>query len=236
MNKNYVFGLIIGLIFIALFSWYLSFSDEKNAEKENALIPKIGQKLWTYHMNKHIWREYNKHDEDDSKDTIILQVQEPVGNGGYTSYHILTGNGQVPKEDVWIGEGSEEFLIDKKLYSYYPKTFEFYEIIFNGVQFVPRKLKIEEVEKLLKGYEIIKVSELKKNKIQLKRTITNNKFMVINDGNINFYKYYIIPNDSKKMEIDRFSNQSKVSEKVEIRIQRLEGCSKAYPCYDINIE
>ena len=43
MNKNYVFGLIIGLIFIALFSWYLSFSDEKNAEKENALIPKIGQ-------------------------------------------------------------------------------------------------------------------------------------------------------------------------------------------------
>ncbi len=60
--------------------------------------------------------------------------------------------------------------------------------------------------------------------------------MVINDGNINFYKYYIIPNDSKKMEIDRFSNQFKVSEKVEIRIQRLEGCSKAYPCYDINIE
>ncbi len=34
MNKNYVFGLIIGLIFIALFSWYLSFSDEKNAEKK----------------------------------------------------------------------------------------------------------------------------------------------------------------------------------------------------------
>ncbi len=236
MNKNYVFGLIIGLIFIALFSWYLSFSDEKNVEKENALIPKIGQKLWTYHMNKHIWRDYNKQDEEDSKDTIILQVQEPVGNGGYTSYHLLTGNGQVPKEDVWIGEGSEEFLIDKKLYSYYPKTFEFYEIIFNGVQFVPRKLKIEEVEKLLKGYEIIKVSELKKNKIQLKRTITNNKFMVINDGDINFYKYYIIPNDSKKMEIDRFSNQFKVSEKVEIRIQRLEGCSKAYPCYDINIE
>ena len=236
MNKNYVFGLIIGLIFIALFSWYLSFSDEKNVEKENALIPKIGQKLWTYHMNKHIWRDYNKQDEEDSKDTIILQVQEPVGNGGYTSYHLLTGNGQVPKEDVWIGEGSEEFLIDKKLYLYYPKTFEFYEIIFNGVQFVPRKLKIEEVEKLLKGYEIIKVSELKKNKIQLKRTITNNKFMVINDGDINFYKYYIIPNDSKKMEIDRFSNQFKVSEKVEIRIQRLEGCSKAYPCYDINIE
>ncbi len=236
MNKNYIFGLIIGFIFIALFSWYLSFSDEKNAAKENALIPKIGQKLWTYNMNKRIWREYNKHDEDDSKDTIILQVQEPIGNGGYTSYHILTGNGQVPKEDVWIGEGSEEFLIDKKLYSYYPKTFEFYEIIFNGVQFVPRKLKLEEIEKLLKGYEVIKVSELKKNKLKLKRTITKNKFMVINDGDINFYKYYIIPNESKKMEIDRFSNQFKVSDKVNIRIQRLEGCSKAYPCYDINID
>ena len=65
MNKNYIFGLIIGFIFIALFSWYLSFSDEKNAAKENTLIPKIGQKLWTYNMNKHIWREYNKHDADD---------------------------------------------------------------------------------------------------------------------------------------------------------------------------
>ena len=123
MNKNYIIGLIIGLILICLFSWYMVDSDRRAEQKAKSMIPRIGQKLWTYNMNKHQWREYDKNDEEDSKEEIILQVQEPVGNGGYTSYHLLTGNAQVPKEDVWIGEGSEEFLNNKKLYSFLSKNF-----------------------------------------------------------------------------------------------------------------
>ena len=236
MNKNYIIGLIIGFVLICLFSWYMVDSDKRAEQKAKSMLPRIGQKLWTYNMNKHQWREYDKNDDDESKEEIILQVQEPEGNGGYTSYHLLTGNAQVPKEDVWIGEGSEEFINNKKLYSYYPKTFEYYEIIFNGVKFVPRKLNEKEILTVLKGYEPIKVSELKKGNLKIKYSKMHDKYVLLNDGDVNFYKYYIVPNDSKKMEIGTFSNQFKITEKVDIKIQRLEGCSKAYPCYEINIE
>lgn len=236
MNKKYIIGSIIALFCIALFSYSIYFSDKKSEEQTNSMIPRIGQRVWTYNMNTHVWQKYDKHDEDDSKEDIILQVQEPVGNGGYTSYHLLTGNAQVPKEDVWMGEGSEEFLVGNKLYSYFPKTFEFYEVIFNGVKFVPRKLSLDEIKQIFKGYEIIKMSALKNNSINIDYSKRNNKFIVLNDIGGDFYKYYIIPNDSKKMEIDRFSNQFKVYDKVQIRLQRIEGCSKSYPCYEINIK
>ena len=149
----------------------------------------------------------------------------------------MTGNAQVPKEPVLIGEGSQEFLVGKKLYSYYPKTFEYYEVLFNGVKFVQRKLSKKEVSKLLKGYEIIDVSTLEKGTYNLKQSKLHNRFVVLNDTGDDFYKYYIVPNDSKKMELGRFSNQFRIKKSdVTIKIQRLEGCSKAYPCYEINVK
>lgn len=237
MNKNYIIGMLIALVFVGIFSYFLYASDKNIEAMNKSMMPRIGQKLWTYNMNKHAWYEYNnKTDEDDSKDIIILQVQEPVGNGGYTSYHLITGNAQVPKEDVWIGEGSQEFLVGKKLYSYYPKDFEFYELIFNGVNFKPRKLSKQEVSSLFKKYNMIDVSTLQKGTLTLDFSKRQNEFMIFNDSGEDFYKYYIIPNESKKMEIGEFSNQFKVKDKVEIKIQRIEGCSKIYPCYEIKFK
>ena len=237
-NKvRYIIGSVIALCIVAIFTLFLHYSDTQEKDINNSWMPRIGQKLWTYNMNKHAWQEYNKDlDDDDSKDTIILQVQEPEGNCGYTSYHLLTGNGQVPKEDIWVGEGSQEFLVGKKLYSYYPKTFEFYEIVFNGVIFKTRKLNKKEVQEIQKGFEIIDVSTLQKGTLNLKYSRKNNKYLVLNDSGEDFYKYYIVPNESKKMEIGQFSNQFIVKSKVSIKIQRLEGCSKAYPCYEINVK
>lgn len=188
-------------------------------------------------MNKYQWREYQKTDDEQSKNEIILQVQAPEGNGGYTSYNLITGNAQVPKEDVWVGEGSQEFLKGKKLYSYYPRTFEYYEIIFNGVKFVPRKLSKDEIKTILKGYDFIYVSDLKKSTVSIPYSKRHNKFAVINDIGEDFYKYYIVPNDSKKMEIGDFSDQFILKDNnINIKLQRLEGCSKAYPCFDINVK
>lgn len=235
MNKNYILGLIVGVLLTAAFSYVLYRFDKTADDKANWMMPRIGQKVWTYNMNAHTWKSYNDNDDDNSKNTIILQYQEPEGSGGYTSYHLLTGNAQVPKEDAWIGEGSEEFIISKRLYSYYPKNFEFYEVVFNGVKFIPRKLSEDEISALFKGYTIIRVSELEKGTVEVMFSKSENKFMVLNDVGEDFYKYYIVPNDSKKLEIDRFSNQFKVSDSVVVKIQRLEGCSKAYPCYEINI-
>lgn len=238
MNKKYIIAAIICFIIIGFLGWLIVLSDEAQEKKEREMLPtKIGQKVWTYNMNKYQWREYQKTDDEQSKNEIILQVQAPEGNGGYTSYNLITGNAQVPKEDVWVGEGSQEFLKGKKLYSYYPRTFEYYEIIFNGVKFVPRKLSKDEIKTILKGYDFIYVSDLKKSTISIPYSKRHNKFAVINDIGDNFYKYYIVPNDSKKMEIGDFSNQFILkNNNINIKLQRLEGCSKAYPCFDINVK
>ncbi len=238
MNKKYIIAAIICFIIIGFLGWLIVLSDEAQEKKEREMLPtKIGQKIWTYNMNKYQWREYQKTDDEQSKNEIILQVQAPEGNGGYTSYNLITGNAQVPKEDVWVGEGSQEFLKGKKLYSYYPRTFEYYEIIFNGVKFVPRKLSKDEIKTILKGYDFIYVSDLKKSTVSIPYSKRHNKFAVINDIGDNFYKYYIVPNDSKKMEIGDFSDQFILkNNNINIKLQRLEGCSKAYPCFDINVK
>ncbi len=238
MNKQYIIAAIICFIIIGFLGWLIVLSDEAQEKKEREMLPtKIGQKVWTYNMNKYQWREYQKTDDEQSKNEIILQVQAPEGNGGYTSYNLITGNAQVPKEDVWVGEGSQEFLKGKKLYSYYPRTFEYYEIIFNGVKFVPRKLSKDEIKTILKGYNFIYVSDLKKSTVSIPYSKRHNKFAVINDIGDNFYKYYIVPNDSKKMEIGDFSDQFILKDNnINIKLQRLEGCSKAYPCFDINVK
>lgn len=238
MNKKYIIAAIICFIIIGFLGWLIVLSDEAQEKKEREMLPtKIGQKVWTYNMNKYQWREYQKTDDEQSKNEIILQVQAPEGNGGYTSYNLITGNAQVPKEDVWVGEGSQEFLKGKKLYSYYPRTFEYYEIIFNGVKFVPRKLSKDEIKTVLKGYDFIYVSDLKKSTVSIPYSKRHNKFAVINDIGDNFYKYYIVPNDSKKMEIGNFSDQFILkNNNINIKLQRLEGCSKAYPCFDINVK
>ncbi len=236
IKKRYIFGALLLIILVLFFASILGGIDRTEVEVRNSMMPRIGQKLWTYNMNKHQWRVYDKSDDEESKDEIVLQVQYIESNGGYTSYRLLTGNAQVPKEDVWIGEASQEFLREKKLYSYFPKEFEFYEVVFNGVKFVPRKLSQDELKTLFKGYQIIRVSELKKGINEYKYSKTNDKYVVLNDIGEDFYKYYVVPNDSKRLKIEEFSNQFKVLDSVNVKLQRLDGCSASYPCYEINIK
>ncbi len=234
MKKHYILGTVVFTISVLFFTSIL-YSLDKNEDKRISGVPRIGQKLWTYNMNKYEWRKYSKTDSETSKEEIILQVKIPENNSSYDGYYLLTDNAQVPKENVFIGEGSQEFLRGKKLYSYFPKNFEFYEVIFNGVKFIPKRISDEEISTLFKGYTIIKVSELKNKNLEIPYSKKNNKFILINDIGENFYKYYVIPNDSKKLQIGEFSNIFTVTDKVEIKIQRLEGCTKAYPCYEIKI-
>ena len=93
------------------------------------------------------------------------------------------------------------------------------------------------MEKIFKDYAVLKLSDIQKGEFSIDFSKDNNKFIILNDnGDSDFYKYYIVPNDSKKLEIGEFSNQIKVYDKVDIKIQRLEGCTKAYPCYEIHVK
>lgn len=235
MKKRYILGAFVGIILILFFVRVL-YSLDRNETKRNSMIPRIGQKMWTYNMNKYEWRNYSENDSETSKEEIVLQVRIPEGKGDYDGYYLLTDNAQVPKENVWIGEASQEFLRGKKLYSYFPRHYEYFEVIFNGVKFVPKKLQDDEILSLFKGHKLIKVSELVKGPLEIPFSKKENKFVLINDIGDDFYKYYIVPNDSQQLQIGEFSNLFTVTDKVNIKIQRLEGCTKAYPCYEINIK
>ena len=149
MKKSYIIWAIAVFISIVFFVNILFGIREDDNNASN--FPRIGQKLWTYNMNKYEWENHNEHDDDNSKEEIILQYEGLELGTGFTTYKLLTGNYQVPKEDVWIGEGSQEFLIGKNLYSYFPSSFEFYEVIFNGVTFVTKKLSIDNIKTLFKN-------------------------------------------------------------------------------------
>ncbi len=235
MKKRYILWFF-ACIAVIIFTLDVFFGSTTATKTSTLNGPRIGQKLWTYNMNKYEWRNHTDRDEDDAKGDIILQYQGPELNNGITSYKLLTGNFQVPKEDVWVGEGSQEFLVGKKLYSYFPKTFEYYEVLFNGVKFITKQLSQEDISDLFKDYRIIKLSEIQKGGYTTTFTNKNNKFLILNDGDKDFYKYYIVPNDSKKMQINKFSNQFEINDAVDIKIQRLEGCTKTYPCYEFSIK
>ena len=235
MKKRYIIGAVAAIAVI-IFLVNILFGTNPNEKKINNINgPRLGQKLWTYNMNKYEWRNYKESDDDNSKEEIVLQYQGMELDNGYTSYKLLTDNYQVPKEDVLLGEGSQEFLVGKDLYSYLPRTFEYRQVVFNGVAFVTKKLSVSEIAKLFKDYRIIKLSDIQKGEYSVS-TEKGNKFILLNDGDKDFYKYYIVPNDSKKMEIEKFSNQFKVTDDVDIKVQRLEGCTKAYPCYEFSVK
>lgn len=234
--KIKITAIIVAFIIILGFTAGVIFSSNFNSKNTNLSSPRLGEKMWVYNMNKYQWRKHNNRDIDNSEKEITLQYQGIESGTGYTSYKLLTGNYQVPKEDVIISEGSQEFLYNKNLYSYFPKTFEFYNVIFNGVKFVPKKLSAQEVKDIFKDYKIIKVSDIQKGNYEIKFSKNKNKYIILNDNDEDFYKYYIVPNDSKKLELGNFSNQFTVLDTVNIKIQRLEGCTKTYPCYEIQVK
>ena len=77
MKKRYIFGVIILLIVIAFFVSVLYSLDRKEENITNAWFPKVGQKLWTYNMNKYEWKKAPDNVAEDSKYEITLQTQLP---------------------------------------------------------------------------------------------------------------------------------------------------------------
>lgn len=234
-TKAVVFTLF-ALLFVVLFALCIDVSDKQQISATDAEVPRIGTKLWMYNMNNRSWHNFKKTDyEMNKKGYIVLQVQQDPEMPDINSYHIRTENAQVSSSPLFLGEGSKEFLVGNKLYTFYPRSFEFSEVIFNGFNFTLNKLKPEIVSKLFKGYQIISISEFKNYNLKLKYSKFNNKYIILNDVGDNFYMYYVVPNNYKKMQLGEFANQFVVNGAVDIRLQRLEGCSKAYPCYEINI-
>lgn len=234
-NLKIISFFILAIFFVILFVLCIDVSDKSSLEKYSNDVPRIGEKLWTYNIKNHAWRNYSQQDyELDTNKEIILKIQQNQQNSEVTAYNIITDASDISVSDLFLSEGSREFLFGTKLYSYFPRTFEYFEIIFNGFNFTLRKLSTDEIAKLFNDYQIIKLSDFKNYKLDIKYTKDKQKYIILNDSNKNFNMYYIIPAKQDGIKIENFSNQFKVLTSGKIQLQRIEGCTKSYPCYEIN--
>lgn len=225
----------LALFFAILFTIGIDVSDKTPPEQISTQVPRIGQKLWTYNIKNRQWRNYNKKDYSlDKNNEIILQIQQDTQNPEVTSYNLISDNPDISVSDLFLGEGSKEFLYEEKLYSYFPRTFEYFEVVFNGFNFALRKLDQANIINIFKNYQVIELSEFKDQKLNLKYDKENSNYIILNDLGESFYMYYITSDDNSKIKIDEYSNQFKVLEPIKVTLQRIDGCTKSYPCYEIN--
>ena len=226
---------IIAILIVILFTIGIDVSDKNTSKNMSQKVPRIGQKLWTYNIENRQWKSYSKQDYlSDKNNVIILQIKQDSQNPDVTAYDLITDNSEISNADLFIADGSIEFLNGNKLYTYFPRTFEYFEIVFNGFNFVMRRLETNDILNLFKDYKIIKLSDFANRKLDLKYSKEKSNYIIMNDIGESFYRYYITADDNNKIQIDEFSNQFSIKEPVKIKLQRFEGCTKSYPCYEIN--
>lgn len=105
-----------------------------------------------------------------------------VGTGSYSEYTY--------KDKTFDTNTTYEFLYYKKLYGYNKHSMKFFELDFNGEEFVNRELTKEEVQSMFPDVEILMVSEFKDNELEVELPLFHKKaFMLLNDTDMDFYKY-----------------------------------------------
>lgn len=106
-----------------------------------------------------------------------------VGTGGFTEFEY--------NHKKYMPGTTFEFFNNKELIGYNHHNLKFYRLIFNGKDFIKQPLNEKEVQNLFPDAEIIKISELKNNKITVYKPLLKTKtFILWNDTNRDFYKYF----------------------------------------------
>lgn len=105
-----------------------------------------------------------------------------VGSGSFSEYTY--------KDKTYDTNTTYEFLYYRKLYGYNMHLLKFFELDFNGEEFINRELTKEEVQNMFPDVEILMISEFKDNEIEVELPLFHKKdFMLLNDTDKDFYKY-----------------------------------------------
>ncbi len=105
-----------------------------------------------------------------------------VGSGGYTELTL--------GDKTFDTNSTYEFTFQSRLFAYNAHQLKFFELGFDGENFVKRDLAKEEVQMFFPDVEILSISEFKDNEIEVKLPIFRKKaFMLLNDTERDFYKY-----------------------------------------------
>lgn len=145
----------------------------------------------SYSLEKHEWSRTPVDKED-----IVFTKYMTKGSGGYSEYE----HGQKQYE---AGNGSTyEFLDGTNLIGYNVHSLKFYRLNFNGEKITSEELTPDEVQRYFPDVEIVRISQFKNNKIELKKPWFKAKnFMLLNDTNTDFYKYQF--EDEKSYQLVR---------------------------------
>lgn len=130
------------------------------------------------------------------KTDIVFTKYMTKGTGGYSEY-------EHAQKQYEVGVGSNyEFLDGTNLIGYNSHILKFYRLSFNGEKIISEELLPSEVQHYFPDVEIVKVSQFKNNKIELKKSWFKSKsFMLLNDTTTDFYKYQF--EDEKSYQLIR---------------------------------
>lgn len=120
--------------------------------------------------------------KDLSFGNMIFKKYITTGTGGFS---VLANGGNPYDTDT-----TYEFFDENKLIGYNAHKLKFYELSFDGKKINKKELSENEIKKYFHDVEIIKVSELKDNKIEIEKPwFKKQAFLLINDTDNYFYKY-----------------------------------------------
>lgn len=127
---------------------------------------------------------------------IVLTKKTTEGSGNYSEYHY--GNGKL----AISLHSNFEFIKDGRLIAVDNAGLKYYEVTYNGKNFVEKKLCPDELHKLFPNAEIVKISQFTNNEYTVKKEVFQNKtLLLVNDTDKYFHKYSFSPKSVQQTDI-----------------------------------
>lgn len=137
---------------------------------------KIGNQI-SYDKNTHNWSRTQ------TPNSYTFTKYITTGTGGFSEY-------EYNKKKNWSNT-TFEFLYNNRLIGYNHHTLKFYDLSFDGKNFIEKELTTSDLKEFFPDVEFVKISDFKNNEITLYKPLFAKKnYLLVNDTNRDFYKYF----------------------------------------------
>lgn len=127
------------------------------------------------------------------QDKVTYTKKTSPGTGSYSEYYI--DNNETPS---FVLSSNYEFVRGGKLIAVINQNLKFAEVINNNGKIQEKKLSKRKVQKLFPNTTIIKVSSFKNHKLTIKPKKFPTQYLLWNDTDKNFHKYFFEPNNTDR--------------------------------------
>ncbi len=167
--------------------------------------------------------------ENLNENEILFTKYTTKGSGGYSEYDST--------DKQYDTNSTYEFLDENNLIAYNAHSLKFYKLNFNGEKITTQELTPSEIQKYFPDVELVKISEFKNNKIELKKPWFKQKtFMLVNDTKTDFYKYQFENIKSYQIIKGIFETQKNQIFPQTIIYSHFQSRDKMFPILEIKIK